>query len=122
MILYSGLITFMFLISGLYKIRDFQPTVAGFIVKTGVSDNIAIIAIACAALLQIVTSVIIMYESLEGKGNYKEAAMYSAYALAVFTVLATLVYYFPPYGRNYYPFISNVTTFGALLLLAHNFS
>lgn len=121
MILYSGLITFMFLISGLYKIRDFQPTVAGFIEKTGISLNLAIIAIACAAMLQIFASVIIIYESIDNQGIYRKAAMFSAYALAVFTVLATLVYYFPPYGKNYYPFISNVTTFGGLLLLAKAF-
>jgi hypothetical protein len=111
----------MFLLSGLYKIRDFQPTINGFINKTNLSQNLSTIAISGAAILQIAASAIILYESFEGKGTYRMEAMYSAYALAVFTVLATIVYYFPPYGRNYYPFISNVTTFGALLLLARAF-
>ena len=76
-------------------------------------------AILIALLLQIVGSAIILYSAYTEE--YEEYAYYSAIALAGFTVLATLIYYYPPTGKNYYPVLSNTATFGALLLLALQF-
>ena len=121
MILYTFLITIMFLLSGIDKFKNFNPTVAGFVDKTGLSSNIATWAITGAALLQLVAPLIIMHEMHFKSGKYKKHAKMACFALAVFTVAATLVYHYPPTGRTYYPFISNVTTFGALLLLAEQF-
>lgn len=111
----------MFLLSGIHKFQGFSSTVNGFMDKTGLSNNISTLAILLAAILQVTASSIIMYESYYDTGKYRKIAKLSCYALAVFTIAATLIYHFPPTGKTYYPFISNVTTFGALLLLAKNF-
>ena len=39
--------------------------------------------------------------------------------LIIFTILATYLYHFPPSDKEYYPFMSNVTTIGGLSLLAY---
>lgn len=115
-LLCNSLITLMFFLSGIDKIVNFYPTVNGFVGKTGVPETLAVIMIAMAALLQICAPVSIIYSTVTGK--YVTVAKAACFALALFTVAATLVYHFPPYGRTYYPFISNVTTLGALLLVA----
>ena len=122
MIIYSALITVMFLLSGVYKLQGFEETIKGFIVKTGFNKNVSTIAIIGAALLQIVGPLIIMHESHFKTGKYRKYARFACFSLAVFTVAATLIYHYPPIGKNYYPFISNLTTFGALLLLAKDFT
>jgi hypothetical protein len=42
----------------------------------------------------------------------------SALSLALFTFLATMIYYMPV-NKYYYQFFSNTTTFGCMLLLAY---
>lgn len=121
MILYAFLITIMFLLSGIHKFQDFKSTVNGFMNKTGSNNNVSTLAILFAMVLQIAASSIIMYESYYDTGKYRKIAKFSCFALAGFTIGATLIYHYPPTGKTYYPFISNVTTFGALLLLAKNF-
>lgn len=115
------LITIMFFLSGISKIQGFDPIVKGFMDKTGLGVNIAKLAIVAAGLLQLVGPGIIVYESYTETGQYRKHARIACFALAAFTVLATLIYHFPPIGSTYYPFISNVTTFGGLLLLADQF-
>lgn len=115
------LVTLMFILSGFFKIKDFDSTVSGFMVKTGLDSNLAQPAIMLAACLQIIAPLIINYQTYKPKAPYRKWANYSAYALALFTILATLVYHFPPKGSTYYPFISNLTTFGALLMIAMQF-
>jgi hypothetical protein len=48
----------------------------------------------------------------------KEYAVLSLVTLAMFTVLATYIYHFPPIGMTFYPFISNVSAVGGLLAFA----
>ena len=122
MILYTSLITIMFLLSGIHKFQGFDTTVKGFMGITGLNQRISHIAILCAALLQIIAPLLIMYESYTNTGKYRNYAKLSCFALAIFTVAATLIYHYPPTGKTYYPFISNVTAFGSLLLLAEQFS
>ena len=108
------LTTIMFLISGMYKLYD--PSL-GMKKLSNCSlfpfDNqkILMIIIIMAALWEIVASLMVYY------GTKKESVM-GCYLLAIFTVLATLLCHFPPYGMTYYPFISNVTALGGLLCLA----
>ena len=51
--------------------------------------------------------------------DYKRCGVISAYSLAGFTVLATLLYHFPPKGGEYYKFMSNLTSTSALLLVGY---
>lgn len=112
----------MFLLSGIHKYIDYNATVRGFMGKTGLNIGISSLAIVSAMFLQIISPLIIIYESHINTGEYRKYAKWACYSLAIFTLMATLIYHFPPFGKTYYPFISNVTTFGALLLLSENFS
>ena len=69
--------------------------------------------------LEIVAPIMILY-SIQTH-ELSEIACLSSIGLAVFTVLATLIYHFPPKGANYYAFMKNLTATGALLLLSSHF-
>ena len=108
------LTTIMFFISGIYKL--FDPSLSmkklakcPFVMIK--NQRLLMIIIILAGLWEFVASIGIFI------GNKKQQ-VYSVYLLALFTVLATLLCHFPPVGFTYYPFISNVTTFGGLLCLA----
>jgi len=108
-------------LSGINKIITFEATVNSF-KKRFIQDlpqNFYVLAIILVIILEIFAPLKIMY-SLHTK-KYRKYAYYSCLALAVFTVLAILIYHFPPEGAKYYPFMSNVTSFGALLLLSTYF-
>ena len=102
----------MFFASGIDKILHFDTTVAGFIKKIPVPKLIAIIAIIAAIAIEIFAPIAINY------GHYydRRIAALGLVSLILFTILATLIYHFPPFGRQYYPFMSNLTTVGGLFL------
>jgi uncharacterized membrane protein YphA (DoxX/SURF4 family) len=72
----------------------------------------AIIAILSAIAIEIFAPILINY----GHFYNKHLAALGLGSLIIFTILATIIYHFPPIGRHYYPFMSNLTTFGGLLL------
>ena len=121
LLLYSFLITIMFFLSGMIKINTFQATIKSLMKRTKLNENMALIAIIFAISIEIICPLIIMYDSYTENEENKKYSRYSCYILAIFTVIATLIYHYPPRGSQYYPFISNVTTVGALLLLAKQF-
>ena len=121
LLLYSFLITIMFFLSGMIKINTFQSTIKSLMKRTKLNENMALIAIIFAITIEIICPLIIMYDSYTENEENKKYSRFSCYILAIFTVIATLIYHYPPRGTQYYPFISNVTTVGALLLLAKQF-
>jgi uncharacterized membrane protein YphA (DoxX/SURF4 family) len=50
--------------------------------------------------------------------TYNEYAYYSSIGLALFTVLASLIYHFPSNKGQYYDFMKNLTATGSLMLLS----
>ena len=121
-----AIIVYMFFSSGIFKLLDLENTSLGFISKLKkIGINFvgllpAKFIIILAALLQILASLAIVYASTNTK-KFRLLGIYSSLSLVIFTVLATLLYHFPPLKSQYYPFISNVTTCGGLLLIANNF-
>ena len=107
----AALITFMYFISGLSKITTFTAVATGFAGKLSVNLLLAQIVIVLVILLEVLAPLVIVFS--ENK-KYKR---YAAWALAGFTVLATILYHLPPTGNNYYQFLSNITATGALVLL-----
>ena len=118
-------ITLMFFISGIDKFLNFNKVVKGFHKRVTkkflffknfpyIFFNLAIIIVI---LIEIVSPIIIVNNSFHHK--YNKLARYSTISLLIFTILATLIYHFPPRGAVYYPFISNITTCGALLLILY---
>ena len=120
--IYAFMILLMYFLSGINKARNFFETVNGF-------KNIFFLkklpilfyqfAIFLVIVLEIVAPIIILY-SLQ-TNMYNNLAYLLSIGLAVFTVLATIIYHFPPIGSNYYAFMKNLTATGSLMLLSNIF-
>ena len=114
-------ITLLFFISGFHKIKDFIDVVKGFMNKTSIPLSLAKIIISGVILLEIVAPLIISLYSYNANPKLYIYTKLSLLGLIVFTILATLLYHFPPFGSNYYSFMSNLSTLGGLLLLYQHF-
>ena len=116
--IYVFMILLMYFLAGINKARNFSQTVSGFqnmfFLKKlpKIFYNLAILLVI---VLEIVAPIIIMY-SLQ-TNLYTDLAYASSLSLAIFTILATLIYHFPPVGGEYYAFMKNLTATGALFLL-----
>lgn len=118
-------ICLMFFLAGFDKLLHFNKVVKGFTKRLfkllpffkQIPPVLFHLAIAIVILIEIICPVIIVHYSYY-KQNY-ELAKLACYILLGFTILATLIYHFPPIGTTYYPFISNVTTCGAILLIIY---
>jgi uncharacterized membrane protein YphA (DoxX/SURF4 family) len=115
----SILITLLFFMSGIDKIKNFINVSKGFVKKTNVPFFVAEIIIALVILLELIAPFIITFYAVNPSKNnlFRPYAKLSILALIVFTLIATALYHFPPYGANYYSFMSNLSTIGGLLLL-----
>ena len=118
----SIFINLLFFLSGIFKINDFSTVCKGFISKTSVSLFLAKIIITLVILLEIFAPLIISFYFCNAEANSKNKFFTTLtklliLSLIVFTILATYIYHFPPKRSHYYPFISNVSTIGGLLLL-----
>ena len=114
-------ITLLFFISGFHKIKDFTNVVKGFMNKTALPLPLAKIIIGCVIVLEIVAPFIISLYSYNSNPQLYTYAKLCLLALIVFIILATFLYHFPPFGSNYYYFMSNLSTLGGLLLLYQHF-
>lgn len=114
-------LTAMFFVSGIDKVMHFTKVVGGFerrfpVAMPRLLNQLAIVA---AILIEIVAPIALVFAAYD-KANSKSRrmGMMAALALVVFTIAATLIYHFPPFGHQYYPFMSNLTSVGGLLLMA----
>ena len=111
----------VFILSGIEKIQDFTGNVVSLShqvsSKTGIMLPffLYIMAIIITIMLEFVGSAVIIYSKYNDK--YKKLAKYFSYGLVGFTILATLLYHFPPFGNQYYPFTKNLSIIGGLILL-----
>ena len=114
-------ITLLFFISGFHKIKYFMNVVKGFMSKTALPLSLAKLIISGVILLEIAAPLIIALYSYNANPKLYTYTKLSLLGLIVFTILATLLYHFPPFGTNYYSFMSNLSTLGGLLLLYQHF-
>lgn len=127
-------LTMMFFISGVDKVMHFNKVVVGFEKRFPVEMPrfFAQVAIGIAIVVELVAPCALIYAATKTgpaittgpstKPNTpltwtKHLGGVAALSLAIFTVAATLIYHFPPFGHQYYPFMSNLTTVGGLLLM-----
>jgi uncharacterized membrane protein YphA (DoxX/SURF4 family) len=111
------LLTIMFLLSGIHKAFTFDKTTAGFAKKFKTSFGIAKLIIMAVIILEIVAPLVLSTYSLLSPRMLKPFVKISIIALIVFTVLCNALYHFPMEGKNYYSFMSNLSTIGGLILL-----
>lgn len=120
--LITFLLIIMFFLSSFSKIVNYPNVVKGFGKRFSkqlfkMPEIFYMMSVVFAILIQFFCPLIIMYSVYNKK--YKEYGYYACLTLILFTILATYLYHFPPYGKEYYPFVSNVTTIGGLSLLAY---
>jgi len=108
----------MFFLSGIDKMINFYKISNEFTKKTPVKIPIqlAYMAIIIAIIIELIAPILINVGLIK---KNKRLVFYSTLSLIVFTVLATLLYHFPPAGYQYYPFMSNLTTIGGLMLILY---
>jgi len=85
----------------------------------GIPDIFYKLSIVFAIFIQFFCPLIILYSVYNPK--YYMYGFNATLFLIIFTMKATYLYHFPPYNKEYYPFMSNVTTIGGLSLLAYIF-
>ena len=115
-------ITLLFFISGFHKITDFIQVVKEFTNRTKIPFILSKIIIIGVILLEIIAPLIISIYSYNHNPLLYTYTKLSLLGLMAFTVLATFMYHFPPFGTNYYSFMSNLSTMGGLLLLYQHFN
>ena len=122
-IIYVFMIVLMYFLAGINKMKNFSSTVSGLKTVFPMKKLPMIfykIVIVLVILIEVLSPIFILYATQTG--YLSELAYYSTISLAIFTVLATLLYHFPPNKPiNYYPFMKNLTATGGLLLLSSNF-
>ena len=114
----SLLLLLMFLFSGFNKLFNLQQT-ANYLnnkVNFNIPNIFYVLAIINVIIIQICCSSYILYSIYNN--TYNDYINYSIYAIIGFTILATLIFHFPPVGQNYYSFMSNLSTIGGLILLS----
>ena len=118
-IIYAFMILIMYILAGINKARNFESTVNGFkkvfLIKN-LPKSFYKLTILLVIILEIFAPLTILYSLQTDKYNYM--ANLSSISLAIFTILATLIYHFPPVGSEYYSFMKNLTATGSLLLLS----
>ena len=112
-------LTLIFFMAGLNKIRNFTDTTKGlmkripFLTRYLPSAFFSLV-IVLVILLEVCVPPLMVYSSLT-TGEYVH---HGAYALLIFTALATLLYHFPPTRSEHrMPFLYNTAIMGGLSLL-----
>ena len=116
------LILLLYIMSGIGKIKNFNGTVDHFSKKPIFKHMPKIInqlVIVGVIVLLICGSATILYSLVTRK--IRLVARLTCFAMAIFTVFATLLYHWPPVGADYYHTLKNTTAVGALLLLSELF-
>ena len=105
----------MFVISGLMKVRSFGMNEAErFSLKTGFPKTSSSRLVFLAGLIELYGSFLVLRGVWSSKFDRKDVELGSS-ILAVFTVLATLIFYLSPFKP--YPVLANTTALSGLILL-----
>jgi len=119
--LYSIILTLMYFLSGIKKIISYDKVVKDLEKKIVNSSIISKMIIGIVIILEIICPILIVTGTIMNTNEYyKRIGRISTYILIWFTMLATYLYHFPPVKRHYYPFMSNVTAIGGLLLMSRS--
>jgi len=110
------LLTCIFFIAGISKIKAIKENSNGLAEKPFfrlMHRNIITSIIWLVVVIEIVCPILIIYGLLNP--SYKNIASISTLILIVFSIIATMVYHYPPKKLEYYFFIKNVAIIGGLI-------
>jgi hypothetical protein len=112
-------LTLIFFMAGLNKIRNFTATAKGLMKRVPfltsfLPASFFSLVIALVILLEVLAPLMMVYSAMT-TGTY---IRHGASALFIFTLLATLLYHFPPTRSEHrMPFLYNMAIMGGLSLL-----
>ena len=112
-------LTLIFFMAGLNKIRNFTETAKGLMKRVPfltsfLPDSFFFLIIALVILLEVLVPLMMVYSAMT-TGTY---VRHGASALFIFTLLATVLYHFPPTRSEHrMPFLYNMAIMGGLSLL-----
>ena len=111
----SSLLILMFIISGISKITTFGANESKRLSKKiNIPKNYSQLIVFLAGIWEIISSIILLI----GIWNFNKTLIhYGSLSLIIFTIMATLIFYTLPF--KHLPFLSNLTTICALLLLPY---
>ena len=116
---YAFMILLMYFLAGVNKATNFSSTVKGFqdmFFLQKLPHIFYDLTILGVVVLEIFAPIIIMFSLYTN--THTDCAYYSSVGLAVFTVLATLIYHFPTNKGQHSAFMKNLTAIGSLMLLS----
>ena len=119
----SGLLLLMFFLAGINKISNFNSTVSGFKSKffmKNLPNIFYTLIIVSVIILEIVAPIIIMID-ISGYYPLQALSFFSTIGLAIFTILATLMYHPPTVPKEKINFMKNMSITGGLILLSSFF-
>lgn len=116
----ASMIILIFVLSGVKKLLNININAIELHSKIslGIPLYFYKIFIVIIALFEIIGPILIIFSS--GSENY-EVADHVTILLIIFTILATVLYHFPPFKKEYNEFMKNLSLIGALLLLSYIF-
>ena len=107
----------MFIYSGFQKINKFSKKVDNLQKRTGLSPPLNELGMIGVILLEIIGSLLIIYYFFDGNID-KKLVKGICIVYLLFLIVVTYLYH-PPTDKPI-PFLSNVTTFGGMLLIYNN--
>lgn len=119
----SGLLLLMFFLAGINKISNFNSTVSSFKSKffmKNLPNIFYTLIIVSVIILEIVAPIIIMID-ISGYYPLQALSFFSTIGLAIFTILATLMYHPPTAPKEKINFMKNMSITGGLILLSSFF-
>lgn len=116
LILGTLLLTGFYLMAGFNKLMNFKSTYEGFAEKFANLAPLAPIIIALVVLIEIIGPLAMLYSATQPNTIYPYGKI-GSWSLILFTILATLMYHFPPTQKEHrMPFIRNVSLIGAFMI------
>ena len=113
------LILILYILSGIGKINNFDKTSKILMkISNKIKFNIFKLIIIGVIILLIGGSSFLIYANFTKKFNLIRKIILSA--LIIFTILATLLYHYPPVGADKYHFLKNLSITGAFTYALSN--
>lgn len=112
----------LYLLSGYNKALNFMPTVNMTMAKFPIKFPLWFFKLTIVGVVSLLTagSGLLIYSTFTQK--YKRLAFYTTIAMILFTIMATLMFHFPPTGDQKYHFQKNISIVGGFIILLGTFS
>tara|TARA_B100001564_G_C20528535_1_gene618598 strand:- start:200 stop:604 length:405 start_codon:yes stop_codon:yes gene_type:complete len=109
----------MFVLAGYDKATNFNRTVVALSkhfdkLNFSPSRTIIKLLVLLAIFIETVGPFAINYGITFKKYDF---IVYATYTLIIYMIVATFLYFYPPFNENFYPFISALTTVGGLIMI-----